>query len=163
METTNTSVLTDENKLYQVLDDTDTVTVTVRASRSVLENLNSSDISATADFSELSFTNTVPIRLSVSRYVDKQIESISGSIDSMKLEVEDKKEKQLVIEIAQTGEPVEGYIVGKITTTDGNAMKITGPESVVDGVKKAVVEANVSDLTDSINTVSYTHLVFSWI
>lgn len=105
METTNTSVLTDENKLYQVLDDTDTVTVTVRASRSVLENLNSSDISATADFSELSFTNTVPIRLSVSRYVDKQIESISGSIDSMKLEVEDKKEKQLVIEIAQTGEP----------------------------------------------------------
>lgn len=30
-------------------------------------------------------------------------------------------------------------------------MKITGPESVVDGVKKAVVEANVSDLTDSIN------------
>lgn len=151
VETTNTSVLTDENKLYQVLDDTDTVTVTVRASRSVLENLNSSDISATADFSELSFTNTVPIRLSVSRYVDKQIESISGSIDSMKLEVEDKKEKQLVIEIAQTGEPVEGYIVGKITTTDGNAMKITGPESVVDGVKKAVVEANVSDLTDSIN------------
>lgn len=105
VETTNTSVLTDENKLYQVLDDTDTVTVTVRASRSVLENLNSSDISATADFSELSFTNTVPIRLSVSRYVDKQIESISGSIDSMKLEVEDKKEKQLVIEIAQTGEP----------------------------------------------------------
>ena len=49
VETTNTSVLTDENKLYQVLDDTDTVTVTVRASRSVLENLNSSDISATAD------------------------------------------------------------------------------------------------------------------
>ena len=37
VETTNTSVLTDENKLYQVLDDTDTVTVTVRASRSVLE------------------------------------------------------------------------------------------------------------------------------
>ena len=32
VETTNTSVLTDENKLYQVLDDTDTVTVTVRAS-----------------------------------------------------------------------------------------------------------------------------------
>ena len=61
VETTNTSVLTDENKLYQVLDDTDTVTVTVRASRSVLENLNSSDISATADFSELSFTNTVPV------------------------------------------------------------------------------------------------------
>ena len=141
VETTNTNVLTDENKLYKVLDDTDTVTVTVRASRSVLETINVSDITASADFSELSFTNTVPIRLSVNRYVDKQIESISGSIDSMKLEVEDKKEKQLVIEIVQSGEPAEGYIVGKITTTDGNAMKISGPESVVDTVKKAIVRS----------------------
>ena len=56
VETRNTNLLTDENKLYKVLDDTDTVTVTVRASRSVLENINVSDITATADFSELSFT-----------------------------------------------------------------------------------------------------------
>ena len=69
----------------------------------------------------------------------------------MKLEVEDKKEKQFVIEIVQTGEPADGFIVGKVTTTDGNAMKISGPESVVEKVKKAVVEADVSDLTDSIN------------
>ena len=103
VETRNTNLLTDENKLYKVLDDTDTVTVTVRASRSVLENINVSDITATADFSELSFTNTVPIRLSVNKYIDKQIEDISGSVDSMKLEVEDKKEKQFVIEIVQTG------------------------------------------------------------
>ena len=121
VETRNTNLLTDENKLYKVLDDTDTVTVTVRASRSVLENINVSDITATADFSELSFTNTVPIRLSVNKYIDKQIEDISGSVDSMKLEVEDKKEKQFVIEIVQTGEPADGFIVGKVTTTDGNA------------------------------------------
>lgn len=151
VETKNTNLLTDENKLYKVIDDTDTVTVTVRASRSVLENISIGDITATADFSELSFTNTVPIRLSVNKYIDKQIENISGSIDSMRLDVEDKKEKQFVIEIVQTGEPVEGFIVGKITTTDGNAMKISGPESVVEKVRKAVVEADVSDLTDSIN------------
>ena len=113
VETRNTNLLTDENKLYKVLDDTDTVTVTVRASRSVLENINVSDITATADFSELSFTNTVPIRLSVNKYIDKQIEDISGSVDSMQLEVEDKKEKQFVIEIVQTGEPADGFIVGK--------------------------------------------------
>lgn len=113
VETRNTNLLTDENKLYKVLDDTDTVTVTVRASRSVLENINVSDITATADFSELSFTNTVPIRLSVNKYIDKQIEDISGSVDSMKLEVEDKKEKQFVIEIVQTGEPADGFIVGE--------------------------------------------------
>ena len=80
VETRNTNLLTDENKLYKVLDDTDTVTVTVRASRSVLENINVSDITATADFSELSFTNTVPIKLSVNKYIDKQIEDILSLI-----------------------------------------------------------------------------------
>ena len=56
VEMENTSLLTDEGMTYEVLDDTDRVTVTVRANRSVLENINASDVTATADFSELSFT-----------------------------------------------------------------------------------------------------------
>ena len=100
VELENTSLLTEEGLTYQVLDDTDRVTVTVRASRSVLENINASDVTAAADFSELSFTNTVPIRLSLSRAFGSQIE-ISGNIDMVRLEVEERQEKQLVIEIDQ--------------------------------------------------------------
>ena len=108
VELENTSLLTEEGLTYQVLDDTDRVTVTVRASRSVLENINASDVTATADFSELSFTNTVPIRLSLSRAFGSQIE-ISGNIDMVRLEVEERQEKQLVIEIDQVGTPADGY------------------------------------------------------
>ena len=107
VELENTSLLTEEGLTYQVLDDTDRVTVTVRASRSVLENINASDVTATADFSELSFTNTVPIRLSLSRAFGSQIE-ISGNIDMVRLEVEERQEKQLVIEIDQVGTPADG-------------------------------------------------------
>ena len=53
------------------------------------------DITATADFQSCPLPTRVPVRLSVNKYIDKQIEDISGSVDSMKLEVEDKKEKQL--------------------------------------------------------------------
>lgn len=151
VELQNTGMLTQEGKTYQVLDETDTVTVTVRASRSVLEGISASDITATADFSELSFTNTVPIRLSVNKYIENQIQEISGSIDNMKLDVEDRIEKQFVIEIIQTGTPAEEYIVGKVTTTDGNAMKISGPESVISQVERAIVHADVNGLTDNIN------------
>lgn len=150
VELENTSLLTEEGLTYQVLDDTDRVTVTVRASRSVLENINASDVTATADFSELSFTNTVPIRLSLSRAFGSQIE-ISGSIDMVRLEVEERQEKQLVIEIDQVGTPADGYIVNSVLTTDGNALRISGPQSLVSQVDRAVVEANVEGLTESIN------------
>ena len=151
VELRNTGMLTSEGKTYQILDETDTVTVTVRASRSVLDGMSASDITAVADFAELSFTNTVPIRLSVNRYIENQVQEISGSIDSMRLEVEDRIEKQFVIEIVQVGTPADEHIVGKISTTDGNAMKISGPESVVSRVAKAVVQADVNGLTDNIN------------
>ena len=150
VELENTSLLTEEGLTYQVLDDTDRVTVTVRASRSVLENINASDVTATADFSELSFTNTIPIRLSLSRAFGSQIE-ISGNIDMVRLEVEERQEKQLVIEIDQVGTPADGYIVNSVLTTDGNALRISGPQSLVSQVDRAVVEANVEGLTESIN------------
>lgn len=150
VELENTSLLTEEGLTYQVLDDTDRVTVTVRASRSVLENINASDVTAAADFSELSFTNTVPIRLSLSRAFGSQIE-ISGNIDMVRLEVEERQEKQLVIEIDQVGTPADGYIVNSVLTTDGNALRISGPQSLVSQVDRAVVEANVEGLTESIN------------
>lgn len=150
VELVNTELLTDEGMTYEVLDDTDRVTVTVRASRSVRESISASDITATADFAELSFTNTVPIRLAVNRSVGSQIE-ISGSIDMVKLEVEERQERQLVIEIDQVGTPADGYIVGNVSTTDGNALRISGPESLVSQVDRAVVEANVDGLSESIN------------
>ena len=150
VELENTSLLTDEGMTWEVLDDTDRVTVTVRANRSVLENIGSADVTATADFSELSFTNTVPIRLSTSRAAGNQVE-ISSNIDMVRLEVEELMERQLVIEIDQIGTPADGYIVSGVLTTDGNALRISGPESLISQVDRAAVEANVDGLTENIN------------
>src|SRR5699024_773974 len=68
-----------------------------------------------------------------------------------RLEVEERQEKQLVIEIDQVGTPADGYIVNSVLTTDGNALRISGPQSLVSQVDRAVVEANVEGLTESIN------------
>ena len=46
----NTNLVTDEGLVYEVLDSTDTVTVSVSAPRSYLELLSKDDIVAVADF-----------------------------------------------------------------------------------------------------------------
>ena len=49
----NEDVVTDNNRTYQIVDDTQTVNVVVSAKRSVLSKIKSDDISATADMKEL--------------------------------------------------------------------------------------------------------------
>lgn len=161
VEMKNTQLLSDEGKTWQVLDETDTVSVTVRANRSVLDNISSADISVTADFAELSITNAVPINVSINRYVSNQIQELDPNIDNVKLEVEDKIERQFVINVVQHGEPADGYIVSRIITTDGNAMRISGPKSIVSTVAQAVVDVEVTDLTDNINITEKIHLLDS--
>lgn len=151
VECQNTGILTDKGKVWQVIEDTDTVTVTVRASRSVLETINESDITAIADFTELSYTNTVPIKLSMNKYIDKRVEDLTSSIESVKLNVEDLKKKQLLIEVETSGKPADGYMAGGSTLTNGNSVRISGPESVVDQVTKAVVEVDLSGYSSNID------------
>ena len=159
VEMKNTQLLADEGKTWQVLDETDKVSVRVRAKRSVLGNISTADISVTADFADLSLTNAVPIEVSVNRYVSNQIQELDSNIDNVRLEVEDQIERQFVIDVVQHGEPAEGYIVSKITTTDGNAMRISGPKSIVSSVEQAVVDVEVTDLTDNINITERIHLL----
>ena len=49
----NTDVLAEEQQTYQILDDTQTVSVTVTAYRNVLQKIDEEDIVAVADMKEL--------------------------------------------------------------------------------------------------------------
>ncbi len=159
VEMENTHLLTDSGKVWEVLDETDYVNVRVRANRSVLDSIRSSDISAVADFREMSLTNAVPIEVSINRYAGNQIQELDSNVDNLKLDVENLVEKQLVIEVNQKGKPAEGYIVSRVATTDGNAMRISGPESLISTVTKAVTEVEVTNLTDNINITERIHLL----
>ena len=86
----NTDIITGASRVYEVLDQSDVIPrVTIRAPRSVISEISSSDIEATADIQELSSLDTITIRLSTKAYQDK-IMSISGSIDTVKLNIENR-------------------------------------------------------------------------
>ena len=97
----NTDVLEQQNKAYEVLDNTDVVRVTVRAPGSVISQLRASDIVAEADMSKLTEINTVGINYSIQN-VDIEVDesSITGNRDAVKLNVENKDSKWIKFRIA---------------------------------------------------------------
>ena len=147
----NTNLITDSNQVYEVIDDTDVISrVVVRAPRSIISELKADNIIATADVSELSSLDTISIKLTTDvSYRD--IVSITGSIDTVRLNIENKKSKALSLKATAVGKQEDGYIIGDITT-DQNLVRISGPQSVIDRIARAAVEVDVSGMTSDILT-----------
>lgn len=147
----NTDLITDAGKVYEVIEGTDVVErVSVKAPKSVHSSLNAGDITATADVSELSSLDTISIKFSSNVY-GEDIESIKGSIDTVKLNIENKRSKTLALKVGVSGSVAEGHLVGEVTT-DQNLVRISGPESLIDRVARAAVEIDVSGFTNDIGT-----------
>ncbi len=146
----NTNIIRDEGLVYEILDSTDQVDVTVSAPRSYLELLSKDDIVAVADFNNITAANTINITYYSKRYNDK-ITNFKGSIESVKLNIEKEKTLKLVLKTEAVGEVMDGYVVGRVTT-DQNQVRISGPESVVSQIKTAVVSVDVSGTTSNIAT-----------
>ncbi len=146
---TNTELLDAENKVYEVLEDTDTVKVTVRAPRSVVTEIRSSDIIAEADMSKLTDINTIAITYYIQNADDESVE-ITGNHDVVKLSVEDKASKYVSLRYNIVGEVEDGYILGNITL-DQNMLEISGPKSAVETVSAAKVDINVEGASSSLS------------
>lgn len=143
---TNTELLDEENKVYEVLDNTDSVNVTVSAPRSIREQLRASDIVAEADISKLTDINTVAITYSV----NYEIDSIEGDHDAVRLSVEDRSSKWVRLQTDTVGEVADGYMVAS-ATPDQTLIEVTGPESVIESISYAAVEIDVTGATNSLS------------
>ncbi|MCR5032711.1 MAG: hypothetical protein K6A92_07605 [Lachnospiraceae bacterium] len=148
----NTSIITDQNMVYEVLDHSDVITtVTVYGPRSVVDELSAENIVATANLEELSSLNTVSVTF-YSTKNNSELTNIKGSSDTVKLNIENKKTIQLVLKTEIDSNVADGYIVGDVST-DQNLIRISGPESVVSQVTKAVaVVDNLDGFSSDIAT-----------
>lgn len=145
---TNTDLLVRENKVYEILDDTNTASVTVRAPKSIIDKLRSSDIVAEADVSKLTDINTVVISYSIP-YVDG-VDSIVGNHEVVRLNVEDKRTKWISVKYNTVGEVAEDYIVANVQP-DQTQVEISGPKSVVDTISYAGVEVDITGSTSNLS------------
>ena len=151
VEIINEDKITNEGKVYEVLDGTDAINVKITGKKSVISYINKEDIKAVADLSELTFMNTVTIKVSSVKN-NTELE-FSPSIDNMKLSIEDMKQVQKMINTSTSGVPAEGYVVGTVTPSQ-NVVRLSGPESLIDQIDKVEAVANISgyatDITSSV-------------
>ena len=140
-----TNILESEGKVYQVLDNTDTAKVTVRAPESVINSITASDITAIADLSQINEDGTVPIIYSL-----ESAESITADHDTLSVAVENRITKYVNISWQTVGSVGEGCVQGKVNL-ERNRIEVTGPESDVNRVSYAQVTI---DLDDAVKTIS---------
>lgn len=157
----NTNYITEQDKYYESLDTSNTVTFQVSAKRSVLEQLSSSDFSATADMEKIerdekSDTYRVPIVITNSK---NNSLTITTKKLYMELALEDLGRAQKTITADTKGTVADGCALGDIGVVGSNLLKISGPYSIVsqvDAVKAVVnVEGMSSDVTDNVVPVLY--------
>ena len=148
----NMNVMTSSGKYVEVLNDSDEITVRVRGNRSVMDSFSASNIVATADLSEIDENNQVPIKLSTVKTSGSKIESIRSADTHLDVKVEDIRRIQKKLEVITKNVPEDGYILGKVTT-EQNALRISGPESAVALVDKAVVNFDLANATDDVSMI----------
>lgn len=146
----NEDVMESQGKAFELADSSKTVTVTVKAERSVLSELSRDNIKAVVDMDDLE-GNRVPIEVRSTRYADR-IQSISPSKEFANVVIEDLASSQFRIQVETTGTVTDGYAVGT-TSLQNNVVRVKGPESVVSAISEAVVRVNVSGMTSEIHTV----------
>lgn len=147
----NIDKITSSGKVYEILDGTDVIPkVTVKAPRAVISELDADDIIAVADINNISKLDTISIELSTGIYAD-QINSIKGNMDTVKLKIENRKKRSIAIGINTVGNVGDGYLLGNVSIGQ-NVVNITGAESLVDTIEKAVVEIDVEGFTSDIVT-----------
>ena len=148
----NTEILTEQNLIYEVLENTDLVkSITVYGPRSVVAQLKDEDIIAKADFNKLTDDNTIPIEFYTTSRYNADITRIRGSINTVKLNIENEKTIRLILHVNAVGEVAEGYMLGNMIP-DQNQIIVVGAESVINTIDKAVAEVDVTDATAGIAT-----------
>lgn len=146
----NTDLLDQEGKVYEVLDNSNLVRVTVTGPQSIVKSeLRRSDIVAEADMSKLTDINTIAITYYCENVSNDSVE-IKGNHDSVRLNVEDKASKWIKLESTTIGEVASGYMIGNVTLDQTN-IEVTGPKSAIVQIDHAGVDINVADSTSSLS------------
>ncbi len=142
VEIINDSAITSEGMVYTVLDNTDVITIDVRARRQT--ELSASDFRAVANMQDIQLMKYVPIQITCS----KPVESISTDTPNLRISIENEEEKVLPIVVRATSTPGDGYVVDRVNTiASPESVRISGAASTVQRVSQAVVETDVSGLT----------------
>lgn len=145
VQTIHEDAISSVNQVYEIISG-QTASVSIYGRRSVVDRLSESNITATADLSNLSKVNAVPIKISVSRSSASDI-SVDCN-DVLKIALENMEKKQIKVTVNCEGTPSEEYAVGECVAKP-NVIEVTGGETVIDRIATVEVSININGATES--------------
>ena len=147
----NEKALTDQGYAYEVKEGSE-VTIIARGKSSILRSMSESDFQVVADFSKLSKVNAIPIDVSAKKY-DDQLELSLGTVNTMKISIDEIVSVSLPVEIVVKGDVADGYAVGNMTGTP-NLVRVTGPENLLSSAKEIRAEVNIDGISRDITSTA---------
>lgn len=146
----NSEVVTNDGKTYRIEDvmqtESVTVSVIVKAKRSVLAKISTSNIVATADMSEMQLQSLVPITATLPGYEGKYTAETSPR--NLKVKIEDQRKHDFPLTVSASGTPRDGYVIGEMTTNP-EEISVGGSESMIASIDKVVAKVDVTGLSKS--------------
>ncbi len=128
VEILNENVITSSDQVYEVVEG-DTVDVTVKGKRSVIEDITEEDFSASADLSKLSTVNTAGIQVKLNRFAKENVE-LDWNNEVLRISLEARSSQQFKVQITAEGELADNYVLGEITTQP-NMIEVSGGRSKI--------------------------------
>lgn len=141
----------DKNGLIMLMDSSDlTVSVTLEGPRSNLQLMSEDKIRVQINLDMVGTPGTYQLPLSVS-LSDAKINVKDMSISVLPIEFAKKSSVELPISIQTTGAPAAEY---EHTGTECSpaTVTVTGPENTIFNIEKAVINADITDISESFNT-----------
>lgn len=138
-------VVTDNNSTYQIVDDTQEVSVTVVAKRSVLDKIKSENITAVADMRELTLRTQVPIEVKVEGF---KYEKAYATPRNLQVQIDEEAKNNFPITPTTIGTVREGYVIAELNALP-QKVTLRGPKKVIDSISKVMAEVDVSGLSES--------------
>lgn len=142
----NEDAVTSKDKVYKIEDNSDIISVRVKAKRSVISKLSAEDFTATADMQKnIKLDNLVGIEVTCS---NKNIKSsdITKSRENVVISIEDASTEQFNVVVKKTGTEGTGYVVGTMVP-EQSLIQISGPASVIAKIKRVEARPNVNGIT----------------
>lgn len=144
-------IFTAKASTYSIVDGNETVNVTVRAKRSILKDIMSSNIVVTADIKNR-VTNsineaTLPTEVTIKGFEEDYVEAYTTP-KNLQIEIEPSTQKKFPIHVETIGTPRDGSIIGAVTANP-EKIELGGGESQIDRIKKVVAKADVSGISSS--------------
>ena len=137
-----------------IVSDTPTVTLKLKSNRSDLNELNPNNITILVNLAAIQAPGTQMVKYDVSypaNLPSNAFETLSQTPNLLKLKVENKIKRPIPIQIEYIGSVPEGFIDDRENPVmDVSVVEVSGPESSVSQIDRAVIQVDLTDKTDSI-------------